>query len=304
MEKVTLVVPTIAKDIPKLLNNIDVYFSLLPIKNICVVATSEVGEMLPLDERILFISEDELVSFGKVKELIERRSGQGASKRTGWYVQQFIKLAYSRVTDDEYYLLWDSDTIPVKEISLFNNKGLPYLDCKTEYHKPYFDTISRLLPDHKKEYKGSFVAEHMLIKTDAMREMLSRIETNSTIQGDNFIEKVINAVDTAELSESGFSEFETYGTFVYRNHREMYELREWHSMRFGGFFYNGSSSLSDEVMTWLSKKYDAISFEKGDSISSVSKIVQSKQYMKIFKASSLHTFAFAIRAYRKITKKR
>lgn len=304
MRNLTLIVPTIAKDISKLLGNIEVYFSFLPIKKICVVAPPEVKILLPSDDRIIFIPEADLVDFNAVRTLLKERAGDNAAKRTGWYVQQFIKLAYSRVTEDEYYLLWDSDTVPVKKTELFNAEGLPYLDYKTEFHKPYFDTISRILPNHSKDFQGSFISEHMLINSSIMREMLSTIESNNEVVGRNYIEKIINAVDIDELSESGFSEFETYGTYIHKNHRDMYALREWHSMRFCGFFYDGSSSLTDEKMAWLSKKYDAISFEKGDSISAISKIVQKNAYMKLFQSSSLDTLAFIIRAFRKVTGKR
>ena len=304
MNQVIMVVPTIAKDVPKLLGNIDLYFSFLPIKGICVVAPPDVESLLPTDARISFIPETDVVDFATVESLILKKGGVKASKRAGWYVQQFIKLAYSRITNDDYYLLWDSDTVPVKNILLFNEDGVPYLDYKTEYHQPYFDTIAKLLPGFHKEFNGSFISEHMLVETSVMQDLLLKIESNNSIEGSSFVEKIINAVDAENLSKSGFSEFESFGTYVYKKHRERYIIREWHSMRSGAFFFDGSKSLSKDTLNWLAQNYDAISFEKGDSISLASSMIQKELYRKVFKSSFLDVLSFIIKGFRKVLRTR
>ena len=73
-QNITMVVPTIPKDVHKFLANIDVYFELLPISSICVVGNEELHSMLPSDDRIKYVSEDSLVDFNKIKNLIIRRS--------------------------------------------------------------------------------------------------------------------------------------------------------------------------------------------------------------------------------------
>ena len=109
------------------------------------------------------------------------------------YIQQFIKMQFSRYTSDEYYLVWDSDTIPVKDIAMFSRTPpqKPYFDIKTEFHQPYFTTISKLFPDVKRQVNASFISEHMLINARYMREMIDEIENNTELQGENFQEKII-----------------------------------------------------------------------------------------------------------------
>ena len=302
--KLDLIVPTIPKDLNILLGNINMYFEKLPINRIIIIGNEEVLKLLPKDERIPFINEELLINFDLLKRIIINRTGsEEAGRRTGWYVQQFIKMAYSRICDNEYYLLWDSDTIPLKRIEFYGTEH-PYIDCKTEYHEPYFITIEKLFPGMKKCIDGSFISEHMLINAPIMREMIDNIESNDELKGKSFEEKILNAIPIEFLANSGFSEFETYGTYVSIKYPKLYCLRKWKSMRYGGFFFNGINNMTENNVKWLSKSYDAVSFEKGDNISLISTFVQSKHFEKIFNPSVLEVLAFAIRAVRKITGKR
>lgn len=302
-QNITMVVPTIPKDAGKFLANIDVYFELLPISSICVIGNEELHSMLPDDKRILYVNENSLVDFNKIKKLIIRRSNSdSAGKRTGWYIQQFIKLGYCKICKDDYYLLWDSDTVPAKKIELFDEAGIPYLDCKTEFHKPYFDTIDTLFPGYEKQVKGSFIAEHMLINKQLMLDMINTIEQNTSLEGDDYAEKIINAIAPSELAYSGFSEFETYGTYVCKRYPNIYKIRKWESLRFGGFYYEGAKTLNDEDRKWIAKKYDAISFEKGDYISCLKVLVPALKHLCSPKI--LDYLSIPIRGIRKLIGKR
>lgn len=302
MRKMSMVAPSIPQDVGVLLDNLDTYFCFLPISSLIIIGPDKLKLMLPNDNRIKFISEDALIDKRAIKGIIEKRqAGEEKKKdRTGWYIQQFLKMAYAKVCDDEYYLLWDSDTLPLKEIELFDNQNKPYLDYKTEYFKPYFETLERLLPGYNKIFKGSFISEHMVIKTSHMKELLRQIEANINIEGTSFDEKIINSIETKYLSDSGFSEFETIGTFVLKNYSEEYTLRRWKSMRHGGFFYPISRRLSERQRLWLSKEFHAISFEKADELSTLSRLVNSSCYTTLFSPVSLNVFSFAQRIIRKV----
>ncbi len=298
-----MLVPIISSDAGKIIKNIDVYFRNLPITHICLIGDAKLKEIIPCDTRINFMDENSIVDFEKIRSLIVSRTGDEKSgERTGWYVQQFVKMGYCRICKDEYYLLWDSDTIPLKKIDFFDNNGYPLFDCKGEYHKPYFDAINRIFPGFSKQIKDSFISEHMIIRVDYMREMLDDIENNKNIKGNDFTEKIINSVNIDDLSKSGFSEFETYGSYVMKKHVGFYNMRRWKSMRFGGLFIDGSSKIQNKDIKWLSKEYDAISFEKRDNISSLSKILPMLE--NNFSPLILELFAFFIRLYRKIIGKR
>ena len=69
-----------------------------------------------------FIDEEcvyESLSYNGLRNIILNRD-VFAGNRTGWYLQQFLKCSYSFLCNDRYYLIWDSDLIPLKEISFFD----------------------------------------------------------------------------------------------------------------------------------------------------------------------------------------
>ncbi|MEI3192244.1 MAG: DUF6492 family protein [Lachnospiraceae bacterium] len=60
----------------------------------------------------------------------------GKASRSGWYFQQFLKFGYAQVCEDEYYIVWDSDTVPLHPISHFQD-GKPVFTKKEEMEPPY-----------------------------------------------------------------------------------------------------------------------------------------------------------------------
>lgn len=299
----SLVVPSISRDIPILLDNKQYFFSFLPIKDICIIGNEEVKELIPEDYRIRFINESDIIPTKDVKRIFHSIcKSANDEKRFGWYLQQFLKLAFSFYCNDEYYLLWDSDTIPVKKIDFFDKDNKPYLDYKTEYYKSYFDTLERILPGYSKSFSGSFIAEHMLVNTQKMRDMIYMIENNSQEVGLHFYEIIIKAIDIEHISKSGFSEFETFGTFLYKNFKNEYSLRRWQSLRHAGFFYKSRSSLNEYECEWLSRSFYAVSFEKSDELSFIHRLVTSRLYMCLFSARSLFCYDVTIRAFRRFRK--
>lgn len=234
----TLISPSIPRDLDTLINNSNIFFRFLPIKNILVIGDSKVKMRIQDLEGFEFLDENEIIDCNIVHNLIIQKSGNEGVKRAGWYIQQFIKLAYSRMCEDDYYLIWDSDTIPVKNIDLFSPEGVPYFDIKTEYHKQYFETISNLFDGLDKQIKGSFISEHMVVNTSIMKKMIEFIENNDKLFGNTFYEKIINSISPVYLPYCGFSEFETYGSFATKYYNSSYKYRKWNSMRYAGFFYS------------------------------------------------------------------
>ncbi len=243
---------------------------------ICFVGAKEVGEIVCADEnigdKVSFVEENSLIPFSEVHECISKKmEGILAGRQlprgiTGWYYQQFLKMQYALVCKDEYYMVWDGDTIPCKKINMFQiESGKPYLDMKHEYHAEYFETLGKILPGFRKVIERSFISEHMLIKTEIMKSLIAEIESNSAIEGSCFWEKIINAIPAEKIQDSSFSEFETYGTYTAIRFQDVYKLREWHSFRQGGTFFN-IDTISDRDFNWLAKDFDAISFEKGHTV--------------------------------------
>lgn len=300
-KEISLVIPSVPSDINKFLSEIDNFRLRLPISNIYIICNLKDISITKSDSKINLIDEDSLIKYDLIKQLLLKRSSDPKiRKRVGWYLQQFLKMNFARICKDNYYLLWDSDTIPLKYIDLFDSEGKPYLDFKSEYHKPYFDTLYRILPGYQKIFSGSFISEHMLINSKHMRELLDLIEANTSVPGNVFYEKIINAISIKDISDSGFSEFETYGTYVYKNYLNEYHIRQWRSFRFGGLFFSISDINNKILCNWLSSYYDAISFEKGNYISSFGKLLVKNRFIRNYSPVVLDYIAYIIRAKRRI----
>lgn len=254
---------------------------LLPADRVFFVGRSEISDLLenekekyPVDSAIRkagFINENDILDFDTVHKVVCEIVSRGSNGQlpgrniTGWYYQQFIKWAYSQFSSNKYYLVWDGDTVPCKEFSMFSDEGIPFFDTKHEYHKPYFDTMGKLIPGLSKCLNKSFISEHMIMDCELVKELIGKIETNSEVPGSLFWEKILRSLSASELMDSGFSEFETFGTYVLTNHKDAYKLRSWNSMRYGAMFFD-KDVISDRDYNWLSKDFYAISFEKNQAI--------------------------------------
>lgn len=287
--KFTMVCPAIPDDVDKLVQNSGIFFKYLPIDKICVIGPNKVQQLLPTsNHRFIFIDESTIVSFDKVAAILDDILGNHG--RTGWYLQQFIKMSYSLMCEEDYYLLWDSDTIPLKKIEMFDNDGTPYFDMKKEYHKAYFDTIENIF-GYKKEDKMSYISEHMIVKSSLMRDMIKDIQAKSEIAGDDYFEKILRSVCMSDLPSSGFSEFETFGTYCAYNAPNVYKKRVWHSMRWGGQFID-KSTLTQEKIDWLARNYNALSFEKFDQLVSFYNFINTKLFRCLFPSTVLDRIVF------------
>lgn len=220
-----------------------------------------------LGDRVSFIDENELLPFDEVHKAVNAHmqdllNGDPVPRAgVGWYYQQFLKYILAERCNDDYYLVWDGDTIPCRTLKMFSDNGKPYFDNKNEYHEEYFRTMERLLPGSKKVIRSSFISEHMLFHTESVKKLIRAIESNTELPGERFWEKIIHAIDPAHLHLSAFSEFETYGSFLALTDPMHYRIREWHSFRLGGEFFD-PATISLRDYEWLGRDFDAISFEK------------------------------------------
>lgn len=228
-------------------------------RKVIIVSSSELKRSIKEENDVVFIDENKLLpgmTFEKVKKIIAKAGGD--PRFAGWFLQQFLKLGFSRVSHDNYYLVWDADTLPLNPITFFDEKtNKPYLNLKREYVQAYFDTIKRLLTLNK-EYAESFITEHMLFDVELTQEMLNAIEANANVKGDTFWEKCIYACDFSKYQQA-FSEYETFGTYVTTQHPERYETRKLRTFRCGTDFLG--ENPSSDMLDWVAKDFDTISFE-------------------------------------------
>lgn len=274
MENYNAIVLTTPTDFERLQDNYARMVRNLAPRKIVFIGNRKVQELIrqsDVEGRVGFFDEDELIPFAEVHKIMKELLQTDELPRgvTGWYYQQFLKMQYAFVCKEDYYLIWDGDTVPCKPFSMFREDGLPYLDLKQEHHEEYFHTIENLLPGMHKCIAKSFISEHMLIRCDIMKQLIKDIMESPAIDhaqtGDTFYERILYAIRPGQIMNTAFSEFETYGTYVLFRYTDAYCLRNWHSFRLGGEFFH-PERMTDEDYAWLGKDFDAISFEKGHTV--------------------------------------
>ena len=287
--KYDIIIPVNINDVNKLIKQTDYLKKCLNFDRMVIIAPNT-SNFLTQNITSIIIDEDYLVPKENLIKLFNIRR-INKTDRIGWYEQQFLKMSYSRICKNDYYLLWDADTIPIKKVNMFIN-GYPIFDIKSEHHQPYFNTIKLLLPNLRFS-KFSYISEHMIIKTEFMKNLLEQIEKNTIIKGTNFWDKILMSIDKKDIIQSGFSEFETYGSFVDTYYPNYYKHREWSSKREMVNFFGKIDNLCQNDFDWLSKDFNSISFEKWDRFENnylnyvksprIQKLCRPKRFFKYYK---------------------
>ncbi len=221
-----------------------------------------------LDEKaegiIEWIDEDDLypgLTFAAVKDELTRIMGKEPRRnRTGWYFQQFLKMAYAFRVDEDAYFQMDADVLVLKPLPLTDGDR-PCFFVRKEHNRTYFETMRRLLGIDK-QIDMSFISETMLFDTGIMKEMIGKIEDAKGSEGEGFWRKILNAIDPLKIDGSGFSEYETYGTYTVSNYPGLYSIKHIPALR------NGKRLLgiapSAQVKEWAAKSYYYTGMEKWD----------------------------------------
>ncbi len=295
--KVQIIIPTITKDYLRMRDIVpERIIRYLPARELIFIGNDELCDMVEADKQTRFegmpvrtLTEEKLVERQPVVDCVLKKTSTvdesiSSEVRPGWYYQQFLKMSFSAVCEDDYYVSWDMDTVPLRSLSFFDEGGRPAFDLKSEYNPRYFRTIEKLL-GLKKTVEGSFVSEHMIFCTEYMRELIGQIE-ESSVEGSNYTEKAIAAVTEDDII-LGFSEFETYGTYVTNKYPDAYAYRKFESFRRGSWFVK-ESDLNDEDIAWLAKEYDAITFENADLLVDMAGLFRNPKYRNAMSAKKFY----------------
>lgn len=161
--------------------------------------------------------------------------------RSGWYLQQFLKLAYplSNKNISQDYLVFDADIFPTRNVTLYQD-GKPSI--KTGGHKgPWSDEYMRSFsdlsggdqmkgPEHSDpEDRSTFVVHHMLFRKPWVQELLTAFGKhrpwdlfNTLPKMDGIPEFAQSAMSHAAMSNhsNGFSEYAFYASWVQSRHPE------------------------------------------------------------------------------------
>ena len=259
------VIPVIYRDYSILNTTIRYVKRFLNPRKVYVITDVRFKRFLPkevlCDDNCAIIDENKLyegLTLVSLKDLFSKLKRREMA--AGWYFQQFVKMAFalSEFCDTDYYLSWDSDTIPLRKIDFFDEKGKPYFTMKTEHHNPYYIAIERLLGINSYNCR-SYIAENMMFNKVIMKELIERIQSNNQLNGENWYEKIIYAIEPETVSPMGFSEFETYGNYCLNFYSGFYEERTLPSFRAGGLIMG--RFVSDKILKQLSFDQATASFE-------------------------------------------
>jgi Family of unknown function (DUF6492) len=180
----------------------------------------------------------------------------GFPKGAGWYFQQLLKFSFAfQYTSDDYYLIWDADTVPLRPLKFFDADGRMLFTKAEENHSPYFDTYRKLLLEEPHR-EFSFIAQHLIVQKSILREMLAAIEANIPGPG-NWAQKIMH--NLSGNSTNVFSEYEMLGHYVKNHYPERASYRELPWLRTGSRSVTGVPSERD--LSRLSTDYYFAAFE-------------------------------------------
>lgn len=179
---------------------------------------------------------------------------------TGHYFQQFLKMGFALTPYcKDYYLSWDSDTIPLSKIEFFK-EDRPLFDKKKEYRERYFEVMEKVLGIGR-QMDASFIAEHMMFKASIMHEIIA--EMTKRAKGGNWWKSMVDCTDDTRIDENIISEFEMYGSYCMVNYPELYGFHDLKGFRHAGIIRG--RQINKRLLRKLAYDIDVATFEIYDS---------------------------------------
>ncbi|MEN8964862.1 MAG: DUF6492 family protein [Polaribacter sp.] len=249
--KTSLLSIAITRTIPSIISNIsyDKIYILTKKSNFKELESTFKGKITCLDE-------DEIckhLTLDNIKEYFKNRNEN--PERAGWYFQQFLKLSVSKLHFiSNLYLVWDADAVALNPINFFTQNNKIYFEKNKEFHEPYFEIIEKIL-DLKKQVSFSFIAEHLVFNKKLVITILNKISKKETWWLD-----ILDNITSENLSKSGFSEYELYGNYVSKFHKNEIEFRHLNKTRKGIKYLGEKPSIRG--LKLFSSAFDYMSFER------------------------------------------
>ena len=172
-------------------------------------------------------------------------------ERSGWLFQQFLKLSGDVLCKAENFLVMDADTVLIRP-HVFISGNKPVFYCRGWSQPEYFRTYRRLMGSGRAA-PFSFVAHYMLFNKTMLARLKRFIETRHRMR---WYDAVMRCMDKSK--PYAFSEFETYGNFLYAQNPNGMIRR----MALNKSIRGGVRRISPERLRRLAGKYRSVSFHK------------------------------------------
>jgi hypothetical protein len=221
-----------------------------------------------LPSAVTIVCEDDFLegrSFAAINAILP----QAAKWRTGWYLQQFVKIAACRAAG-ETTLIWDADTIPLRALRFGEDGDCISAYAATEYFPLYFSTL-KALTGLERNTPQSFIAQCLCVRSYWTNSLIADIETHT---GRHWMDAILANVTGVTGAE--FSEYETIGNYVLHKYPDQlrFNARRW--SRQGYRLVGDPDTLTPADITRLGRVYDFIAFENSQKQSHWGKILAEK----------------------------
>lgn len=245
------------------------------VENIYVV-TNDVSQV-PEIENVFAIDECDIIPRDDILK-IKNTIAPYFPERSGWYLQQFLKMAF---VNSQYckgnYLIWDADTIILKDI-LFDSERTSFTLGKEKLNMDYANTYRSIFSEDF-IFHSSMISQQIYVKKAVMKELIEEIESRTKLL---FYFGILNNLKGS--SPSLFSEYETYANYYANRYPNDYIISE-------RFWFRNAAAICGFNPTYLELKAvfpecDYVALEKFDT-SHVGKI---KGYIRFIKMKVSNIF--------------
>ncbi|AEI43713.1 DUF6492 family protein [Paenibacillus mucilaginosus] len=246
---IDVLIPAIEKDLHTLPYVIDSIRAFVrhPIGRIYVVSPdSRRIRALCAKKKCTFVLETRLLPLTKSRIRYRSRTWD----RSGWLYQQLLKLSGDRVCRRSF-LVVDADTVFIRP-HRFRIGGRPVFYCRNWSQPEYFRTYRKLM-GRRKTAPRSFVTHYMLFERSKLRSLKKTMEKR---HGRPWYKAILKSIDRRK--QFGFSEFETYGNYVYAHRSKSCILRSARNKALSSH----PSRLKGSLVRRLSKAYRTVSFHQ------------------------------------------
>lgn len=103
--------------------------------------------------------------------------------------------------------------------------------------------MKRLL-DLERQVDFSFISEYMIMDKSIVNEMIHKIEQRNECY---WIEAILKCINELDRFGSGFSEYETYGNYIFKNHQDLCGTLRLKTIRRGKDVFGGKVPSKREL---------------------------------------------------------
>ena len=253
----SVVIPCRARNLPVLALAYEKMRVLFPFKRLHVITARGNFRRFErvLGSEVALVDEDKMIP-GMTLESLKVIPQPFLARGPGWYFQQLLKFQFAFVEpDDDYYLIWDADTVPLRPMRFFDDTGRMLFAIVEPLHQPYFDTYEKLLGEPPKP-EFSCIAQHMIVRKSMLREMLGAIEKHCPGE-ESWAWKIMRNLGGEGYKR--FSEYETYGHYVKNRHPDLAVFRRLPWLLNGTKLLGPNPARAD--LDRIQGNYDFVAFE-------------------------------------------